>query len=181
MKQSVSTTSRRLVQTVAHRAQVDWSKPYWTITPQVAAYYNSFKSWVAMADAEAEKYAAPPPPIDFSAAKQKVKDKELVDILESFYTSNKPSPETYEWPEDDKQHTDNHLAFVREQCALNDEILPVMEKEVAYLKKTRTTADTNMLDVFMKYPSMHEEVLDEIEERRWFKDTEFETKEQSGH
>ena len=124
-----------------------------------------------MADSEAQKYSSPPPSIDFAAAKTKIKDTELVDLLESFYNSNKPAPETFEWPEDDKQHTENHLAFMRDQAAFDAEALPVLEKEVEYLKETRTTEETTVYDMYLKYPSLHEEIEDEIEEREWFKDT----------
>lgn len=147
------------------------SKPYWTTTPKEAAHWNSFKTWVAMADAEHTKYLSPPPAIDFESAKQKIKDKGLVDILESFYKSNEPAPETFEWPEEDKLYTDHHLAYIRDCEVLAAEALPVLEKEVEFLKSTRTNRDTTYLDMCAKYPSIHEEIEDEIEERDWFNDT----------
>ena len=128
-----------------------------------------------MADAEAEKYGSPPPPIDFATAKKSIKDKELVNVLEAFYKANHPPAETHEWPAEEKAHAENHLAFVRDQSAFNEEALPILENEVKFLKTARTTRDTTYLDMCMNYPSIHEEIEDEIEERKWFKDTEFDT------
>lgn len=143
----------------------------WTSSPEVAAYYNQVKSWVAMADSAAETYKSPPGPIDFEATKSKVRDKELVSMLESFYKANKPPPETHEWPKAEQEQMDYHIQFLKELDAFHKEALPVLETELEFQKANRTTKDTTMFDMKVNYPAIHEEIEDEIERREWFKDT----------
>ena len=75
----------------------------------LVASINNFKSWVASADAMAEKYATPPPPIDFEATKKVARDKAIVDALENFYKASKPPPKTYEWSAEDKAFSQQQI------------------------------------------------------------------------
>ena len=145
----------------------------WTAGSQAASHYNAIKSWVAMADAAAETYKSAPGPIDFAKTKSKVRDQDLVKILEDFYKANKPPPETHEWPAEDKQQMEYHLQFLKELDAFHKEALPVLEKELEFQKSNRTTSETTMFDMKVNYPAIHEEIEDEIERREWFKDTAF--------
>ena len=145
----------------------------WTASPQAAAHYNAIKSWVAMADSAAETYKTAPGPIDFGATKSKVRDQELVNMLESFYKANQPPAETHEWPAEDKKQMDHHIEFLKELDAFHKEALPVLEKELEFQKSNRTTTETTMFDMKVNYPAIHEEIEDEIERREWFKDTAF--------
>ena len=145
----------------------------WTSSPQVSAHYNAVKSWVAMAEAAAEKYKTAPPPIDFSATKSKVRDQELVKILEDFYKASKPAPETHEWSAEEQEQMDYHIQFLKDLDAFNTEALPVLEKELEFQSGNRTTTETTMFDMKVNYPAIHEEIEDEIERREWFKDTPF--------
>ena len=145
----------------------------WTASPQAAAHYNGVKSWVAMADSAAETYKTAPGPIDFASTKSKVRDQELVDMLESFYKANKPPPQTHEWPAEDLKQMEHHIEFLKELDAFHKEALPVLEKELEFQKSNRTTTETTMFDMKVNYPAIHEEIEDEIERREWFKDTAF--------
>lgn len=145
----------------------------WTSSPQAAAHYNAVKSWVAMADSAAETYQKAPGPIDFAATKSKVRDQELVSMLEAFYKSNQPPPETHEWPAAEQEQMEYHLQFLKELDAFHKEALPVLEKELEFQQANRTTAETTMFDMKVNYPNIHEEIEDEIERREWFKDTQF--------
>lgn len=147
------------------------SREVWTCSPEVAAKFNKLRTWVATADSTFEKYKSPPGPIDFSAAKKSVRDKELVDSLEAFYKANKPPAETYEFPEEDLKGTEEKIAYLTELDALHKEFLPVLEKEIEFQMNNRTSKDTTMVDMQMNYPLIHEEIEDELERREWFKDT----------
>jgi hypothetical protein len=54
---------------------------------------------------------------------------------------------------------------------MHQELLPVLEAELAFQKNNRTTSDTTVFDMKVNYPVIHEEIEDEIERREWFKDT----------
>jgi hypothetical protein len=118
-----------------------------------------------------EKYQAPPAPIDFATTKKSVRDGGLVDVLESFYKASKPPAETYEMPLEETTKSEETIAFLKEADKLNKEFLPVIEKEIAFYETTRTSVDTTMYDAFVNFPSIHEEIEDELERREWFKDT----------
>jgi hypothetical protein len=126
---------------------------------------------VAMADAMAETYQEPPAPVDFSKAKSSVRDKELVNMLESFYKSSKPPVESYVMPEEEIKHSEETIAYLQELDAVNKEFLPVIEKEIDFFETTRTTKETTVKDMRINYPLIHEEIEDELERREWFKDT----------
>jgi hypothetical protein len=147
------------------------SREVWTCSPEVAAKFNKLRTWVATADSTFEKYKAPPGPVDFSAAKASIRDKELVDGLEAFYKANKPPPETHEFPEEELKGTEEKIAYLTELDALHKEFLPVLEKEIEFQMNNRTSEDTTMVDMQMNYPLIHEEIEDELERREWFKDT----------
>ena len=131
---------------------------------------NAFRSWVATADAQAEKYKAAPAPVDFAGAKKSIRDQELVAELESFYKSAKLPSETYEWDAQDKAFKEEHLAQVKEQAAFYADLKADLAKEIEFQKATRTTEDTTVYDLMCNNPTIHEEIEDEIENREWFKD-----------
>eukprot|EP00527_Entomoneis_sp_CCMP2396_P006644 CAMPEP_0198146084 /NCGR_PEP_ID=MMETSP1443-20131203/27283_1 /TAXON_ID=186043 /ORGANISM="Entomoneis sp., Strain CCMP2396" /LENGTH=183 /DNA_ID=CAMNT_0043809919 /DNA_START=38 /DNA_END=589 /DNA_ORIENTATION=- len=178
---TTATTTRRIVRTLSHRAQVDWTKPVFTAGQQATAHYNAIKSWVAMSDAEAKKYASPPGAVDFASAKSTVRDKALVEVLEAFYKANQPPAETFELSAEEQEKMEHHLAFLRDQAAFNDESLPVLKKELEFWKDIRTTTETTYDEMCMAHPVIHEEIEDEIERREWFKDTEFDKPQVDGH
>jgi hypothetical protein len=118
-----------------------------------------------------ETYKAPPTPIDFNKAKTSVRDKELVLMLENFYKSSQPPAETYVMPESEKKDAADTLTYLKELDEMNEEFLPVLEKEIEFYETTRTTKDTTVFDMRVNYPLIHEEIEDELERREWFKDT----------
>jgi hypothetical protein len=126
---------------------------------------------VAMSDALFEKYQSPPAPIDFSAAKQAVRDKDLVSSLETFYKSSQPPPEVHDMPAIETQNSNETIAYLKELDSLHQEMLPVLEKEIDFFTTTRTSKDTTVFDMKLNYPLIHEEIEDELERREWFKDT----------
>jgi len=131
---------------------------------------NQFRSWVATADAQAEKYKAAPAAINFAAAKESIRDKELVDTMESFYKSAKPPAEVHEWDAADQEKKLAHFEQVKEQAAFYEELKADLAKEIEFQKNTRTSADTTVHDLMCNNPTVHEEIEDEIERREWFKD-----------
>lgn len=167
---SFSATSRRVVRTVAHR-NIDWSAPVFRGTPELAAQVNQFRTWVAGADVMTEKYSAPPTPIDFEAAKGKVRDKELVSKLETMYSSATVAPEVYAWDDADKADKLAQIEEAKGRLAETYQMIEDTEKEIGYLKSTRTTRETSVGQMKIVYPDIAAEVEDEIEKRQWFKDT----------
>lgn len=158
-------------ESIANRPRRFRSRPVWSCSPDVTAKFNKLRSWVAMSDSMYEKYKQPPVPMDFGAAKKKVRDKELVDTLESFYKASKPPPETYALSEKEKIDMEQKIAYLKELDAVNKEFLPVLEAEVAFQTNNRTSAETTILDMKLNYPLIHEQIEDELERREWFKDT----------
>jgi len=124
-----------------------------------------------MSESLFEKFRSPPPPIDFAATKQKVRDQELIGMLESFYKANQPPPETYAISEAEKVATEQNIAYLTELDKVHKEFLPILEKEMEFQQTNRTTKDTTVFDMQVNYPLIHEEIEDELERREWFKDT----------
>lgn len=138
---------------------------------ELAAKVNQFRSWVAGAEAMAEKYNAPPSPIDFSGAKEAVRDVELVEALEKLYDSSSPPPEVYEWSAEDKAEKMQQIEEARTGLALTKELIADTEKEIAFMKANRTTRETSATELAEVYPEIAAEIEEEIENREWFKDT----------
>jgi hypothetical protein len=126
-----------------------------------------------MSESEHEKYQKPPAPVDFTAAKKTVRDKELVNLLESFYKANEPPPEVHVMPEEEKTKSEENIAYLKELDSFHKSFIPVIEKEIDFQMNNRTTADTTLFDMQVNYPLIHEEIEDELERREWFKDTEY--------
>lgn len=124
-----------------------------------------------MSESLYEKFRSPPPPIDFAAAKQKVRDQELIGMLESFYKANQPPPETYAMPEAEKVTAEQNMAYLTELDKVQKEFLPLLEKELEFQQTNRTTRETSYFEFQMNYPLIHEEVEDELERREWYKDS----------
>lgn len=122
-----------------------------------------------------EKYQKPPTPIDFAAAKKKVRDAVLVESLEKFYKANTPPPEKYEWSPEEISETDAQISYLKELDNMNKEMLPVLTEELNFLQANRTTKESTIFDMEVNYPLIHEEIEDELERREWFKDTGFDT------
>mmetsp|Transcript_28615 Transcript_28615/g.61354 ORF Transcript_28615/g.61354 Transcript_28615/m.61354 type:complete len:173 (+) Transcript_28615:102-620(+) len=165
---ATSATARRVVRNLAHR-KIDWNADVWKAAP-IVQNVSKFRSWVATADTQAEKYAAPPGPVDFAAAKESVRDKELVGFMEAFYASAEIPPETHEWDQTDKDFKLAHFDQVKEQATVYAELKEDTLKEIEFLKSTKTTEDTTIHDLMCNNPTIHEEIEDEIENREWFKD-----------
>lgn len=145
------------------------SDDVWKAAP-IVQNVNKFRAWVATADAQAENFAAPPGPIDFSSAKESIRDKELVGFLESFYNSAEIPPETHEWDNADKDSKLAHFEQVKEQAAVYAELKEDTLKEIEFLKSTKMTEETTIHELMCNNPTIHEEIEDEIERREWFKD-----------
>jgi L-2-hydroxyglutarate oxidase LhgO len=132
---------------------------------------SGFRAWTAQADAMAEKYAAPPGPIDFASAKKSVRDVALVESLEKMYTSSSPAPLTYEWSKEDQDTKSQLIEDAKAGLAFTQEMIEDTEREIAYLRTHRTTREVSTSDMKEIYPDIAEEVEKEIENREWFKDT----------
>lgn len=139
--------------------------------PELNASVNNFRSWVASAEAMAEKYAAPPSDIDFASAKGAVRDKELVASLEKMYASGNPPAETHEWSSDDQADKANQIEEAKGRLAFLNDVVEETKKEIEYMKVNRTTRETDATDLKEMYPDIAEEIETELENREWFKDT----------
>jgi hypothetical protein len=138
---------------------------------EVAARVTEFRTWVAQAEAMAEKYDAPPAAIDFSAAKASVRDKQLVDDLEKLFLAAKPPVESYEWSAEDKADKTAQIEEAKAALAFTQEMIDDTEREIAFMKDNRTTRETSATELAENYPDIAEEIEDEITRREWFKDT----------
>lgn len=145
------------------------SADVWKAAP-IAHNVNNFRAWVATADAEAEKYKHYPSAIDFKGTKEAVRDKEFVDMIESFYVAAELAPEVHEWDKADHDYKLAHFDQVKEQAAVYAELKEDLMKEIEFQKKTKMTANTTVYDLMCNNPTIHEEIEDEIERREWFKD-----------
>lgn len=131
----------------------------------------SFRAWTAQADAMAEKFSAPPTPIDFSSAKKSVRDVALVEALEKMYKSASPPAQTYEWSVDDQAKKAQLVEDAKAGMAFTQEMIDDTEKEIVYMRLNKTTRDMSVNDMKEIYPDIADEVETEIENREWFKDT----------
>jgi hypothetical protein len=148
----------------------DRSRPVFSCSPEVIAQQNKLKAWVAMSESLAEKYQSPPPPVDFVAAAKNVRDQDLVKQLQTFYQANQPPPEKHVMTDEERARSAENLAYLKELDALHKEFVPVMQEEINFMVKNRTTVDTTIHDWMVAYPAIHEEIEDELERREWFKD-----------
>mmetsp|Transcript_6391 Transcript_6391/g.8092 ORF Transcript_6391/g.8092 Transcript_6391/m.8092 type:complete len:123 (+) Transcript_6391:361-729(+) len=118
----------------------------------------------------AEKYSAPPTPIDFASAKSSVRDKTLIDNLEAFYTSSSPDAEVYEWSADEKAAKLEQIEEAKGRLAFTQEMIEETDAELDFMKTNRVGRDTSVSDMKEAYPDVAEETEKELEERKWFKD-----------
>ena len=118
----------------------------------------------------AEKYAAPPSAINFAAAKEAVRDKDLVANFESFYASTSPPAEVYEWSSEDKADKAQQIEDAKGRLAFTLEMIEETEAELEFMKSNRVGRNTSVSDMKEAYPDVAEETEKEIEERKWFKD-----------
>ena len=130
-----------------------------------------FRAWTAQANALAEKYSAPPTPIDFASAKKSVRDGALVDALEKMYKSSSPPPQTHEWSKEDQETKAQLIEDAKASLAFTQEMIDDTTREIAFLRVNKTTRDMSTNDMKEVYPDIAEEVEEEIENREWFKDT----------
>jgi len=119
----------------------------------------------------AEKYAEPPAPIDFAAAKKSVRDVALVEALEKMYNASSPPAETYTWSEEDQAAKAQQIEAAKSGLAFTKEMIEDTQEEIIFLRKNKTTREMSTSDMKEIYPDIAEEVEDEIEKREWFKDT----------
>lgn len=147
------------------------SRPVWTADPESAVRNNKIRSWVASADAMYEKYSSPPAPIDFGKAKTTIRDKGLIEGLESFYKTAQLPVESQTMPESEIIYAEQRIKYLGELHELHKEYIPVIEAEIDFQQKNFTTAETTLFDMEVNYPLIHEEIEDELEKREWFKDT----------
>jgi hypothetical protein len=117
-----------------------------------------------------------PDAIDFKTAKSSVRDKELIDVLETFYKSAKVPAEVHEWNKEDEEFKLAHFEQVKEQAVFYADLKEDLQKEIEFLKATKTTEDTTVYDLMCNNPTIHEEIENEIENREWFKDIGLNTK-----
>jgi len=148
---------------------VDWTAAHFRATPELSVSVSAFRTWSASAEGLAEKYAAPPTPIDF-ASYGNVRDKSLVETLESFYKTFEPKAETYEWCADDKADKLQQIEDAKEQLSFTQDMLDETEQELTFMRDNRTTVDSDGSHVKDAYPDIAEETEKELEERKWFKD-----------
>ncbi len=141
----------------------------WKAAP-IVHNVNQFRAWVATADAQAEKYQHYPTAIDFKGAKESVRDKELVDMIENFYVAADLAPEVHVWDKEDHDYKLAHFEQVKEQAQVYAELKEDLMKEIEFQKATKMTAETTVFDLMCNNPTIHEEIEDEIERREWFKD-----------
>ena len=147
------------------------ASPLFKGDPELAAAVSSFRGWAANAEAQAEKYNAPPASIDFAKAKSAVRDTALVDALEAMYKSNKPPVESYEWSADDQADKAKQIEDAKGRLAFTQDMIEDTEKELVFMRQNRLNREMSVGDMKELYPDIAEEVETEIENREWFKDT----------
>lgn len=141
-----------------------------TASPELSAAVLNFRGWAANAESMAQKYSAPPTPIDFSAVKASVRDKELVETLETFYATAKAPPQLVEWTAEEQAMCQMKIDEAKDDVALYNELIADTEREIQYLKDNMTTLETSAEDIFVMDPEIAAEVDDEIDQRAWYKD-----------
>ncbi|KAL3768549.1 hypothetical protein ACHAWO_011504 [Cyclotella atomus] len=170
-RNTLTMMSGAIRRTTQRLSSVDWSSPVFKGDHEISAMVSSFRAWTAQADAMAEKFSAPPTPIDFAAAKKSVRDVALVEALEKMYKSAKPPAETFAWSAEDQAKKAQLVEDAKADMAFTKEMIDDTEKEIVYMRLNKTTRDMSVNDMKEIYPDIAEEVENEIENREWFKDT----------
>eukprot|EP00571_Detonula_confervacea_P017824 CAMPEP_0172297680 /NCGR_PEP_ID=MMETSP1058-20130122/604_1 /TAXON_ID=83371 /ORGANISM="Detonula confervacea, Strain CCMP 353" /LENGTH=169 /DNA_ID=CAMNT_0013006855 /DNA_START=46 /DNA_END=555 /DNA_ORIENTATION=- len=152
-------------------SSVEWSSPVFKGDQELSAMVSGFRAWTAQADTMAQKYAAPPAPIDFASSKKTIRDAALVDAIEKMYTSSSPPAQTYEWSTEDQSTKAQLIEDAKAGLAFTQEMIEDTQREILYLRENKTTRDTSTSDMKEVYPDIAEEVETEIEKREWFTDT----------
>jgi hypothetical protein len=147
------------------------SRPQFNVTPEVASSINKLKNFAAEATSALETYKEPPKPIDFK--KVQVKDQGLIDMMEAFYKSAELPPTTYAYPAEEAAADDARIAMAAEMDTYYQEATPVLQNEIEFYTTHRSHLGVSVDEMRMWYPLIHEEIMDELERREWFKDTEF--------
>merc|ERR1719491_479954 len=137
---------------------VDWTAAHFRSNPEISSAVGL-----------AERYAAPPLPIDFKSYAD-CRDKALVDTLEAFYKGFQPEAEVHEWDAGDKADKMQQIEDAKEQLSFTQEMLDETEVELAFMRDNKTSLDSDGSHVKDAYPDIAEETEKELEERRWFKD-----------
>ena len=147
------------------------SAPHFKSNTEISAAVSAFRAWAASAEASAEKFSAPPTPVDFEPYNSSVRDTALVDNLKAFYTSAQPAPETYEWSAEERADKMQQIEDAKARQAFTLEMVEETEAELEFMRANRTTRETSGNDIKENYPDIADETETEIEERKWFKDT----------
>uniref|UniRef100_A0A7S2IGI0 ATP synthase subunit d, mitochondrial n=1 Tax=Helicotheca tamesis TaxID=374047 RepID=A0A7S2IGI0_9STRA len=169
---SFSGTVRRVATRKLTQRSIDWAAPVFKSGDhELAAQVARFRAWAGAAESMAEKYSAPPAPIDFAKAKESVRDKALVEALEKLYATSTPPAEVHEWSAEDQADKAQQIEDAKGRLSFTQEMIEETEAELEFLRANRTSRETSGNDLKENFPDIAEEVETEVENREWFKDT----------
>uniref|UniRef100_M4C2M3 Uncharacterized protein n=1 Tax=Hyaloperonospora arabidopsidis (strain Emoy2) TaxID=559515 RepID=M4C2M3_HYAAE len=165
---------------------IEWSTISQKLSdPRARAALDSLRDVHGQIAAEARVYLKEPEAIDFDYYRSVIKNKELVDAMESNYKTiafPKITPEELdvaakspELPEElrlnEQETVDQLFSQLNEKVADSKARIEELKELIGLMEETRTTLATSMDEVTAMYPEVEEEIDDEIANLEWEKDT----------
>ncbi|CAI5746234.1 unnamed protein product [Peronospora destructor] len=153
--------------------------------PRARAALDSLRDVHGQIAAEARNFIKEPEAIDFDYYRSVIKNKELVDAMESNYKSISfpiitpdeldVAAKSADLPDElrlDEQDTvDKLFSQLNEKVTDSKARIEELKELIGLMEETRTTLATTMDEVTAMYPEVEEEIDDEIANFEWEKDT----------
>ncbi|CAH0481516.1 unnamed protein product [Peronospora belbahrii] len=177
---------KQIVGRVLQTRAIEWNVMSQKLSdPRARAALDSLRDVHGHIAAEARAYIKEPEAIDFDYYRSVIKNKELVDAMESNYNSicfPTITPEeldaaskSADLPDDlrvDEQETvDKLFTQLNEKVADSKARIEELKELICLMEETRTTLATTMDEMTAMYPEVEEEIDDEIANLEWEKDT----------
>ncbi|CAH0486705.1 unnamed protein product [Peronospora farinosa] len=165
---------------------IEWSTISQKLSdPRARAALDSLRDVHGQIAAEARNFVKEPEAIDFDYYRSVIKNKELVDAMESNYKSiSFPiiTPEeldvaakSADLPDDlrlnEQDTVDKLFSQLNEKVTDSKARIEELKELIGLMEETRTTLATTMDEVTAMYPEVEEEIDDEIANLEWEKDT----------
>ncbi|CAI5740648.1 unnamed protein product [Hyaloperonospora brassicae] len=168
------------------RAAIEWSAIAQKLSdPRARAALDSLRDVHGQLAAEARAYVREPEAIDFAYYRSVIKNKALVDAMESNYKTIAfptitpeeldAAAQSTELPDElrlnEQETVDELFGQLNEKVADSKARIEELKELIGLMEETRTTLTTSMDEVTAMYPEVEEEIDTEIANLEWEKDT----------
>ncbi|CEG36966.1 atp synthase subunit mitochondrial-like [Plasmopara halstedii] len=177
---------KQVVRSALQTRAIEWASISQKLTdPRARAALDSLRDVHGQIAGEARTYLKEPEPIDFDYYRSVIKNKDLVDAMETNYKNiSYPTitPEeldvfakSSDLPEElrvnEQETIDKLFSQLNEKVSDSKARIEELKELIGLMEETRTTLATTMDEITAMYPEVEEEVDDEIANLEWEKDT----------